>query len=81
MFIYARHLYKQQILRFWTEDLRFTLHKKIIYNFEPYVIFDATNNKKPVHRMLTLDENVKIMAILDAVVKSSGSGKEEKIDG
>lgn len=45
MFIYARHLYKQQILRFQTDDLRFTLHKKIIYNFEPYVIFDATDNR------------------------------------
>lgn len=50
MFIYARHLYKQQILRFWTDDLRFTLqHKKIIYNFEPYVIFDSNINKLNVY--------------------------------
>ena len=49
MYIYARHLYSQKILRFWTEDLRFTLHKKIIYNFEPYVIFDARGNKLNIY--------------------------------
>ena len=43
MFIYARNLYSQKVLRFQTDDLRFTPHKKIIYNFEPYVIFDATD--------------------------------------
>lgn len=29
--------------------------------------------------MLTLSENMKIMAMLDAVMKSAQSGKEEKI--
>ena len=32
-----------------------------------------------VFKMLTLSENMKIMAMLDAVIKSSKSGKEEKI--
>jgi len=31
--------------------------------------------------MLTLDENVHLMAILDAAMRSSESGKEEKISG
>ena len=44
MYIYARHLYSQKILRFQTDDLRFQLNKKIVYNFEPYVIFDVTTN-------------------------------------
>ena len=37
------------------------------------------NENKPIHDMLTFDTNVEIMAILDAAVKSSKSGKEEKI--
>ena len=34
---------------------------------------------KPVHYMLTLEKNIEVMAMLDATVKSSESGKEEKI--
>lgn len=45
MYIYARHLYSQKILRFQTDDSRFQLNKKIVYNFEPYVIFDVTTNR------------------------------------
>ena len=45
MYIYARHLYSQQILRFQTNDTLFQVHKKISYNFEPYVIFDVTCNR------------------------------------
>lgn len=45
MFIYARNLYSQKILRFQTDDTQFTINRKIIYNFEPYVIFDITNNR------------------------------------
>lgn len=35
---------------------------------------------KPVHEMLTLEGNIKVMAILDAAIKSSKNGKEEKIN-
>lgn len=35
---------------------------------------------EPVHEMLTLDKNVEIMAILDAVMNSSRNGKEEIIN-
>lgn len=45
MYIYARHLYSQKILRFQTNDTQFQVHKKISYNFEPYVIFDVTCNR------------------------------------
>ncbi len=34
---------------------------------------------EPIHDMLTLDTNMEVMAIMDAVIKSSKSGKEEKI--
>lgn len=34
---------------------------------------------EPIFDMLTLDKNIEIMAIIDAAVKSSKSGKEEKI--
>ncbi len=34
---------------------------------------------EPIPHMLMLDENIKIMAMLDAVMKSSDSGKEEKV--
>ena len=44
MYIYARHLYSQKILRFQTDDPQFKIHKKISYNFEPYVIFNITYN-------------------------------------
>lgn len=37
------------------------------------------NEGKPIHEMLTFDTNVKIMAILDAAIKSSQSGNEERI--
>ena len=33
----------------------------------------------PIHEMLTLDANMDVMAILDGVIKSSTSGKEEKL--
>ncbi len=35
----------------------------------------------PIHEMLTLDKNVEIMALLDAVIQSSRNGKEEQIRG
>ena len=38
-----------------------------------------TKTGEDVFKMLTLSENMKIMAMLDAVIKSSKSGKEEKI--
>ena len=37
------------------------------------------NNGEEIYDMLTLDVNMEVMAILDAAIKSSESGKEEKI--
>lgn len=37
-------------------------------------------NNAPIHEMLTVDGNVGIMAILDAVIRSSKNRKEEKIE-
>ncbi len=34
---------------------------------------------EPVHEMLTLDANMEVMAILDAVIRSAKSGRSEKI--
>jgi len=34
---------------------------------------------KKIYPMLSLDINMEVMAILDAAMKSSNSGKEEKI--
>ncbi len=36
-------------------------------------------NGEPMHEMLTLEANMQVMAILDAVIKSNDSKKEEKI--
>ena len=32
-----------------------------------------------IHPMLTLDANMEVMALLDTAIRSSKSGKEEKI--
>ena len=36
-------------------------------------------NGTPIHEMLTLEANMDVMALLDGAIKSSASGKEEKI--
>ena len=36
-------------------------------------------NGTPMHEMLTLEANMDVMALLDGAIKSSASGKEEKI--
>ena len=42
---------------------------------------NAKNNREAIFEMLTLDANMEVMAILDAAIKSSKSGKEEPICG
>ncbi len=49
------------------------------YKNMPWHYAAHVNEGKPIHDMLTFDTNVEIMAILDAAMKSSQSGKEEKI--
>ncbi len=41
----------------------------------------SKNNGVPIYEMLTLDKNMKVMAMLDAAIRSSKSGKEEDICG
>ena len=49
------------------------------YKNMPWHYAAHVNEGKPIHEMLTFDKNVEIMAIMDALMKSSKSGKEEKI--
>lgn len=49
------------------------------YKNMPWHYAAHVNEGKPIHDMLTFDTNVEIMAILDAAMKSSQRGKEEKI--
>lgn len=49
------------------------------YKNMPWHYAAHINEGKPIHDMATFDTNVKIMAILDAAIKSSKSGKEENI--
>lgn len=50
------------------------------YKNMPFHYAHHINTNEPVHDMLTLDKNVEVMAILDAAIKSSRNGKEEKIN-
>ena len=50
------------------------------YKNMPWHYAAHVNEGKPIHEMLTFDKNVEIMAIMDALMKSSKSGKEEKIN-
>ena len=45
----------------------------------PWHYAASVEEGKPIHDILTFDKNVEIMAILDAIVKSSKAGKEVKI--
>lgn len=49
------------------------------YRNMPWHYANHVNTGEEILDILTLDKNVEIMAILDAVVKASESGKEEKI--
>lgn len=46
----------------------------------PWQYANHINTGEPIYDMLTLEKNMEVMAILDASIKSSASGKEEKID-
>ena len=49
------------------------------YKNMPWHYAAHVNAGKPIHEMLTFDKNVEIMAIMDALMTSSQSGKEEEI--
>lgn len=49
------------------------------YKNMPSHIANCKKTSASVHDMLTLDKNIEIMAIIDALINSSNSGKEEKI--
>lgn len=47
----------------------------------PSHIAYCLDHNEPIHEMLTLEANIELMAMIDAVAKSSASGKEEKVCG
>lgn len=49
-------------------------YKNMPWHYANHII-----NGDDIHQMLTLDSNIQVMAILDAAIKSSKSGKEESI--
>ena len=49
------------------------------YKNMPSQYADHVVNGTPIHEMLTLEANMDVMALLDGAIKSSASGKEEKI--
>ncbi len=49
------------------------------YRNMPWHIASCIRSGENVHSMLTLEKNMEIMAIMDAAIKSSSSGKEEYI--
>lgn len=49
------------------------------YKNMPWQWANYIKTGEPIHKMLTLDENIKIMALLDAVMRSSKSGKTEEV--
>ncbi|MBE7038023.1 MAG: Gfo/Idh/MocA family oxidoreductase [Ruminococcaceae bacterium] len=51
------------------------------YKNMPYHYANHINTGEDIHNMLTLDINIEIMAIMDALIKSSKTKKEEKIKG
>ena len=56
-----------------------TLSEK--YKNMPLQYANHVRTGEPIHEMLTLDANMEVMAILDAMIKSAKSGKEERIGG
>ena len=51
------------------------------YKNMPWHLATCAKNGEEVHEMLTLDANVEMMAILEALVQSSDGGKEVTVDG
>ena len=49
------------------------------YKNMPYRYANHIVNGEDIHPMLTLDANMDVMALLDTAIRSSKSGKEEKI--
>mgnify|MGYP004530096907 CR=1 FL=1 len=49
------------------------------YKNMPWHYANHVKTGEPIHPMLTLDANVKVMALIDALTKSSESGKEEPV--
>ena len=49
------------------------------YKNMPWHLANHIKTGEPIHKMLTLDENMKIMALLDAAMRSSKSGKSEEV--
>lgn len=49
------------------------------YKNMPYQYANHVVNGEDIHPMLTLDANMEVMALLDTAIRSSKSGKEEKI--
>lgn len=50
-----------------------------IYRNMPWQYANHVNTGEGIHEMLTLDTNMEVMALLDAAIKSSKSGKEELV--
>jgi predicted dehydrogenase len=57
----------------------YTLEEK--YKNMPLHYANHIRTGEPIHEMLTLDANMEVMAILDAMINSANSGKEELIGG
>ena len=49
------------------------------YKNMPWHLANHIKTGEPIHKMLTLETNLEIMAMMDALAKSNESGKEEKI--
>ena len=49
------------------------------YKNMPWQWAHHCRTNEPIHPMLTLDKNIEVMAVLDAVIRASHSGKTEKI--
>lgn len=49
------------------------------YTNMPLQYMNHVKTGEPIHEMLTLKNNMQVMAMLDAVIRSAESGKEEKI--
>lgn len=52
-----------------------------IYKNMPFHYANYKTTGEPIHEMLTLEKNMEVMALLDTVIRSSTSGKSEKISG
>ena len=50
------------------------------YKNMPWQWANHINTGEPIHEMLTLDTNMKVMALLDAAMQSNKSGKAAKVE-